>query len=132
MEKLRQIINRIFNWPRSAKRLTMYLHDGGAVIFAAFLATWLTNSSLMAQEGIYLTAFLTVVINHGLRLYSSITRHISMSIMLISGVAAILSTVLFTLIEGALLDVNYSIQTAIVYCLIFYRIISGSRLLVRS
>ena len=132
MEKLRQIINRIFNWPRSTKRITMYLHDGGAVIFAAFLATWLTNSSLMAQEGIYLTAFLTVVINHGLRLYSSITRHISMSIMLISGVAAILSTVLFTLIEGALLDVNYSLQTAIVYYLILYSIISGSRLLVRS
>ena len=132
MEKLHQIISNIFNWPRSSKRLIMFIHDWGAVVLAAFLATWLTSSKLMSQEGIYLTAFLTVIINYGLRLYSSITRHISISIMLVSGLAAILSAVLFTLIEGALLDVNYSIQTAIVYCLILYSIISGSRLLVRS
>ena len=132
MDKLHQIISNIFNWPRSVKRLIMFLHDWSAVVFAAFLATWLTNSNLMAQEGIYLTAFLTLIINHGLKLYSSITRHISISIMLISGLAAILSAVLFTLIEGVLLDQNYSIQAAIVYCLILYSIMSGSRLLVRS
>jgi FlaA1/EpsC-like NDP-sugar epimerase len=132
METLHQIIARIFAWPRPFKRATMLTFDIFAVVFAAYLAAWLTKVSILSPVGILLTALATLLINSGLKLYSSVTRHISLSIMLVSGLAAVFSTLALAIIENIIKDLNYSTKTAIVYCLLTYSLFSGSRLLVRS
>jgi len=132
MEILHSYLTKAFYLSRSNKQLLMLGFDLLAVIGSAFFTLWIIPTSVLSLESILVTVLIALSLNALFRLYSSVIRHISLRILFVAACSAVITGLLFSLVSSFLSQNVFSLKASVVFGLVFYVLVSGARLLVRS